>query len=167
MMDEAGRWIERLGLSPHREGGFYREVYRSADLVPSACLPPGFSGPRALATSIYYLLQSGQVSLFHRLRSDEIWNFFLGSPLTIAVIRPTGALEKIELGVGHAAREVLQTVIPAGHWFGAWVAEPGSFSLAGCTLAPGFDFDDFELAERDDLLRRYPGHRPTILRLTR
>ena len=89
-MDEASLWIERLGLVPHREGGFYREVYRSADLVSPACLPPGFAGSRALATSIYYLLRAGQVSLFHRLRSDEIWNFHLGGRLTLAVIRPDG-----------------------------------------------------------------------------
>ena len=166
-MDEASRWIERLGLVPHQEGGFYREVYRSAGLVPPACLPPGFAGSRALATSIYYLLQNGQVSVFHRLRSDEIWNFHLGGRLIIAVLRPSGALEEVSLGADYSAGEVLQTVVPAGLWFGAWVADPDSFSLAGCTLSPGFDVDDFELASRDDLLLRYPRHRPTILRLTR
>ncbi len=166
-MDEASLWIERLGLVPHREGGFYREAYRSADLISPACLPPGYAGSRALATLIYYLLRAGQVSLFHRLRSDEIWHFHLGGRLTLAVIRPTGALEEINLGANFPAREVLQAVVPAGQWFGAWVAESGAFSLAGCTLSPGFDGDDFELAARDDLLLRYPRHRPTILRLTR
>lgn len=166
-MSEANGWIERLGLVPHQEGGYFREIYRSDNLISPACLPPRFTGFRALATSIYYLLPGGQVSLFHRLRSDEIWNFYLGSRLTMAVIRPAGGLEEINLGSDFSAGEVLQTVVPAGRWFGAYVADPGSFSLAGCTLSPGFDFADLQLAGRDELLRLYPQHRSTILRLTR
>ena len=165
-MDASG-WIARLGLTPHPEGGHYREVYRSAGLIPRACLPPGFGGPRALATSIYYLLRDDVVSLFHRLRSDEVWTFYQGSRLTLAVIRPDGALEEIVLGPHPEEGELLQAVIPAGQWFGAWVAGRGAFALAGCFLAPGFDTDDFELAGRRELLSLYPEHRAAILRLTR
>ncbi|OGD22922.1 MAG: hypothetical protein A2W03_03145 [Candidatus Aminicenantes bacterium RBG_16_63_16] len=166
-MNEAASWIEWLGLVPHREGGYYREIYRSEDLVPAAGLPPRFSGSRALATSIYYLLTGRQVSYFHRLRSDEIWHFYLGGRLTLAIIRPAGGLEEINLGQDFSAGEVLQAVIRAGQWFGAFVAEPDSFALAGCTLSPGFDFADFELAGRAELLGQYPQHRSTILKLTR
>jgi predicted cupin superfamily sugar epimerase len=166
-MNEARLWIERLGLVPHQEGGYYREIYRSPDLISPSCLPPRFPDFRTLATSIYYLLPGGQVSFFHRLRSDEIWNFFLGSRLTLAVIRPSGKLEELNLGREFESGEVLQAVVPAGQWFGAFVAEPDSFSLAGCTLSPGFDFEDFELGARDELLRCYPQHRSLILKLTR
>ena len=165
-MDEAGTWIERLGLVPHPEGGFFREIYRSADLISPACLPR-LSGPRCLATSIYYLLRGGQVSLFHRLRSDEVWHFYAGGGLTIAVIRPEGALEEIRLGPDRPAGEVFQAVVPAGRWFGAFVKGTAAFALAGCTLSPGFDHGDFELGRRADLLRQYPRHRAMILRLTR
>jgi len=165
-MDASG-WIARLGLIPHSEGGHYREVYRSAGLIPRACLPPGFDGPRALATSIYYLLRDDEVSRFHRLRSDELWTFYQGSRLTLAVIRPGGALEEIFLGSHPEQGESYQAVIPAGQWFGAWVADPGAFALAGCFMSPGFDLADFELARRQDLLALYPAHRPAILRLTR
>jgi uncharacterized protein len=166
-MNEADLWIERLGLIPHREGGFYREVYRSADLISRAGLPARFPGARALATSIYYLLRGDQVSFFHRLRSDEIWCFGLGSRLTIAVIRPSGELQEINLGKDFDAGEALQCVVPAGQWFGASVVASDSFSLASCTLSPGFDFEDFELGARDQLLNLYPQHRATILKLTR
>jgi hypothetical protein len=166
-MNEAALWIERLGLIPHREGGYYREVYRSTDLISPAGLPARFPGERALATSIYYLLRSEQVSLFHRLRSDEIWCFCLGSRLTIAVIRPSGELEEVNLGRDFEAGESLQSVVPAGRWFGASVAAPDSFSLVSCTLCPGFDGEDFELGAREQLLSLYPQHRSTILKLTR
>ena len=165
-MDASG-WIARLGLAPHPEGGHYREVYRSIELIPAAGLPAGFGGTRAFATSIYYLLRDEEVSLFHRLRSDELWSFHLGSRLTIAVIRPNGRLDEIRLGRHSEEGEVLQAVLPAGHWFGAWVGRPGAFALAGCFMSPGFDPADFELAGRRDLLGRYPGHRQVILRLTR
>jgi uncharacterized protein len=166
-MNEAKLWIERLELVPHQEGGYYREVYRSPDVISPSCLPPRFPGFRALATSIYYLLPGGQVSFFHRLRSDEIWNFCLGSRLTIAIIRPSAELEELNLGTDFEAGETLQAVVPAGQWFGASVAHPDSFSLTGCTLSPGFDFEDFELGARDELLSLYPQHRSAILKLTR
>jgi len=166
-MNQAASWIERLGLIPHREGGYYREIYRSEDLISTGGLPPRFTGSRALATSIYYLLAGRQVSYFHRLRSDEVWHFYLGTRLTLAVLRPAGGLDEINLGRDFPSGDVLQAVIRAGQWFGAYVAEPDSFSLAGCTLSPGFDFADFELAGRDELLSQYPQHRSTILKLTR
>ncbi len=166
-MNEAETWIERLGLVPHKEGGYFREVYRSDDLLPAGGLATQLPGSRALATAIYYLLPGGQVSFFHRLRSDEIWHFYAGSRLTLAVLGPTGELEEIRLGTDFSAGEMPMAVVRSGRWFGAHVADRGSFSLVGCTLSPGFDFADFELADRDELLRLYPGLRPTILKLTR
>lgn len=166
-MKPGADWIERLGLVPHPEGGFYREVYRSGDLITPSGLPARYSGPRALATAIYYLLSGEDFSALHRLRSDEIWNFYLGSPLAIFMIGSSGELSEHRLGRSLSAGEVLQAVVPAGHWFGAFVLEPGSFSLVGCTLVPGFDAADFELGSREELLRLYPRHRSAILKLTR
>lgn len=166
-MNKAETWIERLRLVPHKEGGYFREVYRSDEILPAGALPPRFSGSRALATAIYYLLPGGQVSFFHRLRSDEIWHFYVGSRLTLVVLGPTGELEEIQLGRDSSAGEMPMAVVRSGRWFGACVADRGSFSLVGCTLSPGFDFADFELADRDELLRLNPRLRPTILKLTR
>jgi len=160
-------WIELLGLRPHPEGGFYREVYRSGETISPAGLPPRFPGPRSLATSIYYLLAADEISAVHRLRSDEIWNFYEGSPLVLVILRDPSEAEEIRLGRGAARGEVLQAVVPAGCWFGAYVLEPNSFSLVGCSLAPGFEFADFELGRRQELLSLFPRHRELIEKLTR
>jgi predicted cupin superfamily sugar epimerase len=166
-MKGAAEWVAKLGLAPHPEGGFFREIYRSDEVIPPAALPARFPGPRPFATSIYYLLRGDQISAFHRLRSDEIWNFYYGSPLVLAIIRSPLNVAEIRLGADFSAGEVRQAVVPAGVWFGAFVLDPGSFSLAGCTLAPGFDFADFELGRREVLLDLFPGHRSIILKLTR
>jgi hypothetical protein len=166
-MKRGGEWIERLGLAPHPEGGYFREVYRSADRIAAPGLPSRYAGPRSLATSIYYLLSGEDISALHRLRTDEIWHFYLGSPLAIVVLKGSGAAVELRLGRNPAAGEVLQAVVPAGLWFGAFVLEPGDFSLVGCALAPGYDPADFELARREDLLSLYPEHRSVILKLTR
>jgi uncharacterized protein len=159
-------WIRELGLEPHPEGGFYREIYRSGDRVLRAGLPPRYAGDRSLSTSIYFLLLSGQVSRLHRLRSDEIWHFYEGSPVTVHAIGPDGAYEPVALGRDPAAGQVMQSVVWAGWWFGAEVAGPDSYALVGCTIAPGFEFEDFELGRRDILLAEFPAHRAIIEKLT-
>ena len=159
-------WIRTLDLRPHPEGGFFREIYRAEDRIVQAGLPPRYPGDRVLSTSIYFLLLSGRVSRLHRLRSDEIWHFYDGSPVVIHVIGPDGAYDSITLGRDPAAGRVFQAVVRAGWWFGAEVAAPDSFGLVGCTIAPGFEFDDFELGRREDLLTSYPEHRDIIEKLT-
>ncbi|MGD0781893.1 MAG: cupin domain-containing protein [Candidatus Aminicenantales bacterium] len=159
-------WIRALNLRPHPEGGFFREIYRSEERIAQAGLPPRYGGPRSLSTSIYFLLLSGQVSRLHRLRSDEIWHFYEGSPAVLHALGPDGAYAAVTLGRDAAAGQGFQALVRAGWWFGAEVAAPDSFTLVGCTIAPGFDFDDFELGRRDDLLASYPARRGIIEKLT-
>ncbi len=165
MIKDAVYWIRTLGLEPHPEGGYYRQTYR-ADLVLEK-LPPQFSGARPIATAIYFLLDSKNFSAFHRLRSDELWYFHLGATLTVHVIDRDGRYSEIRLGSDPEAGEVLQAVIRAGCWFASHIRDEKSFALVGCTVAPGFDFDDFELGERDKLVEVYPQYRDVITRLTR
>lgn len=167
MSKDAASWIATLGLQKHPEGGYYRETYRASETVDSDALPGRFGGVRSYATAIYYLLCGSDFSALHRLRSDEMWHFYTGAPLTIHVIDPCGDYAPLTLGSGPERGEVFQAVVPAGCWFGATVKNPGTYALVGCTVAPGFDFTDFELAERDALLRRYQQHRALIESLTR
>jgi len=160
-------WIQKLGLVPHPEGGFYREVYRAGESVAEEGLPRRFGGPRPFSTSIYFLLRSGDVSRFHRLKADEIWHFYEGGALLIHILGRGGEGRVIRLGRNPEAGEAFQAVVPAGVWFGAEVGSSDGFSLVGCTLAPGFEFADFELARRADLLAECPGHPEIISRLTK
>ncbi|BAC08382.1 cupin domain-containing protein [Thermosynechococcus vestitus] len=163
----AKAWIEALGLQPHPEGGYFREVYRSAGSIPRAVLPSGFQGgDRPYCTSIYFLLPSTACSRLHRIASDELWHFYTGSSLRIHVILPTGEYQALRLGINLDQGEQLQQVVPAGAWFGATVDAPDSFSLVGCTVAPGFDFRDFELGDRQQLQQQFPQHQRLIERLT-
>jgi len=166
-MTDARYWIDRLGLVPHPEGGYYRQTYRAELTVEKAALPPAFGGSRAVATAIYFLLEGTDFSAFHRLRSDEMWHFYAGGTLAVHVIGDDGQHSEILLGSNAEAGEVFQAVVKAGCWFGSRVRPPRSFALVGCTVAPGFDFADFELGKRHDLVRQYPQHREVIERLTR
>ena len=160
-------WIDKLQLAPHPEGGYYRQTYRSELSIAREALPPAFTGPRAASTAIYFLIEGENFSAFHRLHSDELWHFYAGSPLLVHVIDAAGAYSKIFLGCNPDVGQVLQTVVPAGSWFGSHVADWKSWALVGCTVAPGFDFCDFELAKGNELLARYPQYREIIHRLTR
>lgn len=153
----AKAWIERLGLQPHPEGGFYRETYRAAlDVDLPGC------GARAASTAIYFLVTSDSFSALHRIRSDELWFFHAGDPLEIHVLDTTGVQTIVPLSL-----DTPQAVVGAGCWFGARVARGGSFSLVSCVVAPGFDFRDFELARREKLIALYPHQREWITSLTR
>jgi predicted cupin superfamily sugar epimerase len=147
----ATQWIRALGLLPHPEGGHYRETYRAASTIT----PPGGDAPRSLATAIYFLLQGDEVSALHRLRADELWHFHAGSRLRVVELTPDGALREHRLGLDVEAGEQPRVAIPAGSWFGAQVADRTGFTLVSCTVAPGFDFADFELGERAALGLRY------------
>jgi predicted cupin superfamily sugar epimerase len=166
-MTSAKEWIEGLRLQRHPEGGYYRETYRSAEGVAKAVLPDRFGGDRAFSTAIYFLLAGDDFSALHRIKSDEVWHFYDGAPLTVHVIDPAGRYAAIKLGRSLADGEVPQAVVPAGWLFGASLGGRGSYALVGCTVAPGFDFDDFELPGREDLCRQYTQHRALIELLTR
>ncbi len=166
-MKDAAFWINTLGLEPHPDGGFYRETYRSGATLEKAGLPEAFGGPRPASTAIYFLLDGQGFNHLHRLKSDELWHFHTGSSLTLHLIRLEGSYERICVGSRIEAGQNFQAVVPAGCWFGAVVDDPASYSLVGCTVAPGFDFEDFEMGDRERLLARYPQHAEIIRRLTR
>ena len=168
-VSDAAFWIERLDLRPHPEGGYFRETYRASESIAPGGLPDRFEGARPFATAIYFLLTRDAFSAFHRIRSDELWHFYAGAPVTIAVLDSDGKgqLATHALGRDPTRGESLQVVVPAGAWFAAEVASAGAYALVGCTVAPGFDFADFELGDRVRLLECYPQHRGVIERLTR
>ncbi|MBY0425540.1 MAG: cupin domain-containing protein [Cytophagales bacterium] len=157
-------WIEKLGLKAHPEGGYYQEVYRSSEQV--SVLPERYQSPRSFGTSIYFLLGSEDRSAFHRLKSDEIWFFHSGSPVTIHIIHPDGRREDKHLGMDMDNHQFPQVLIPKNTWFAAQVAEGNSYVLVSCTVHPGFEFADFELANRWELIRKYPNHQELIERFT-
>jgi len=151
-------------LQPHPEGGHYRETYRSS--VPVAVAGAEVTDMRPAGTAIYFLLCQGDKSRLHRLRFDEIWHFYLGGPLRLVVISESGQEESFTLGSNLVAGHKLQHVVPAGSWFGAYPLPGSAYSLVGCTVAPGFAFQDFTLGEHEKLLELYPHLRQTILQLT-
>jgi uncharacterized protein len=163
----AAFWIERLHLTPHPEGGHFRETYRSAERIDGAHLPARYGGPRAPSTAIYYLLRAGEISTLHRIKSDEMWHFYAGGPLLISAIHPDGERRDFALGPDPDAGQSWQVVVPAGAWFGAALAPGAAYALVGCTVAPGFEFADFELADGQALAQRYPQHAGLIAELTR
>jgi predicted cupin superfamily sugar epimerase len=164
---DARYWIETLGLDPHPEGGYFRQTYRSGAMIAREALPAGFTGARAASTAIYFLLEGKNFSAFHRLRSDEVWHFYAGDPLVVHGIETEGKYFSILLGHDPDAGQVLQAVVPAGCWFASHVADWESCCVVGCTVAPGFEFADFEMAKREVLGARYPQHRALIERFTR
>ncbi len=166
MPKDAQYWIKKLNLLPHPEGGYFRRTYRADLVIPREALPPNFTGARAISTAIYFLLNGKNFSAFHRIRSDELWHFYAGSPLFVHVIAETGDYSQIVLGDPEAG-EVFQAVIKAGCWFASCLKDPQSFALVGCTVAPGFTFEDFELARCSDLTKLFPQHRRLIEQLTR
>ncbi len=164
MSHNARYWIEHLQLSAHPEGGAYREVFRAPLTLPQAVLTPAHNGPRSVLTSIYFLLQQGEFSAFHRIASDELWHHYDGDTLHIFEITPKGTLHIHALGTEPGALPF--AVISAGSWFGSRIAPAGSYTLCGCSVAPGFDFADFEMADRETLTSQYPQHTDIIKQLT-
>ena len=162
----AQRWIEQLQLSPHPEGGWYREVYRASETIARSSLPDRFTGDRSHSTAIYFLLRGDDYSALHAIKQDEVWHFYDGAGLTIHAIDPQGHYASLTLGRALDRNEAPMAVVKAGWLFGATV-KPDTYALVGCTVAPGFDFDDFEMPSRMALLERYPQHRELIERLAR
>lgn len=166
-MNSASYWKEKLQLISHIEGGAFREVYRSPLVLPKSALNPEHKGDRSASTSIYFLLEYGEFSAFHRIASDELWHFYDGTALCIYEIKENGELIKHLLGRNIENGETLQILIPAGSWFASRVEIPGGFALCGCTVAPGFDFADFELADRKKLQEQFPQHSQLIASLSK
>src|SRR5450755_4599063 len=152
MAETAQYWIDKLNLIAHPEGGYYCETYRSQLSIAKEALPPEFTGARLISTAIYFLLEGENFSAFHRLRSDELWHFYSGSSIIVHVIEPAGKYSEIQLGSNPDASEVFQAVVKAGCWFASRVRDSKSCGLAGCTVAPGFDFADFEMGKRSELV---------------
>lgn len=163
---DAARWIAALGLVPHPEGGCFHESWRAPESVDATALPARFAGARHLGTAIYYLLGAGEHSQLHRLRADEVWHFYAGGPLHLHVLDPAGGYRRLDLGLDVAAGERPQWVVPHGSWFGAEPGPGAAYALVGCTVAPGFEYTDFELGGRAALLASHPGQRELIERLT-
>jgi predicted cupin superfamily sugar epimerase len=165
-MSNAKYWVEQLKLERHPEGGFYKEVYKSVEVIKLG-ESIEFPNDRAMSTSIYFLLETGDFSTFHRIKSDEIWHFYEGDPLEIFHIDHLGKLHRTILGKNPELNEVFTTVVPANCWFGSRPLIGSSYSLVGCTVSPGFDFRDFEMADKIKLSREYPSHSPIIEELCR
>lgn len=163
-MNTKEQLISKLHLLPHPEGGFYRETYRSEDAVE---LKKPFNGTRNFSTCIYFLLTSDSFSAFHRIHQDEIWHFYDGSAVNLYMIFPDGKYAFQKIGIDIESGQIPQFVVPAGCWFAADIDTNRDFSLVGCTVSPGFDFKDFELADRKNLLANFPQHEDLILRFTR
>jgi predicted cupin superfamily sugar epimerase len=159
--------IRTLGLAPHPEGGWFREVFRSRERVPRAGLPERFPGARSLATSILYLLAAGERSSFHRLRADELWCHHAGGAMHLHLLardaRGSRTKRASRLVVGG---DTPQVAVAHGTWFAA-EPEPGAaFALVGCIVSPGFEFADFELAGREQLLAEFPAERTLVTQFT-
>lgn len=155
-------WIERLKLEPHPEGGFFRETYRAQGKVTRE----QESEVRSASTAIYFLLCDGAHSAWHRIRSDEVWHFYAGDPVDVHVLDANGALVTHRLGNAlHHPDTVFQAVVEAGDWFAAECREASGAALVGCTVAPGFEFSEFEMATPGMLEARYSQHRELIARL--
>ncbi|HSC54588.1 MAG TPA: cupin domain-containing protein [Phnomibacter sp.] len=160
-MSQIQKLIQQYALAPHPEGGYYAETYRSATMVPTA------AGMRPASTAIYFLLTKGNFSAFHRIKSDEGWHHYTGDKVQVHVIHPNGNYECICLGKNIEQGEQVQAMVQAGSWFASETIGPTGFALVGCTVAPGFDFADFELANRAELQQEFLLHADLIARLTR
>lgn len=159
--------IEKLNLEKHPEGGYFKETYRSEISIPSSNLPSEFDSERNVSTCIYFMLTTEEFSAFHKVNQDEAWHFYLGDRILLHMISPEGEYSKIKIGTDFSADETPQFVVPAQHWFAGEVESENGFALVGCTVAPGFDFKDFELAKREQLQKKFPKHSELIKKLTR
>jgi len=160
--------INHYNLLLHPEGGYYRQTYLSPETISKEALPVRFDGRRPFSTAIYFLIPHGEFSAFHRIKSDEVWHFYQGCALNIHVIHTDGTYELMKLGQNYTNQESFQLTVPANTWFASEpVGEIGEYALVGCTVAPGFDFADFELANAHELSEEYPTHQAVIKRLCR
>jgi uncharacterized protein len=165
-MKTAEYWIEKLNLHKHPEGGYFNETYRNNENLSADLLPERYKSERCFSTLIYFLLKGEDLSHFHKLKSDEIWHFYTGSRIIVHIINEQGVYSSISLGSDIEKGEVFHYVIQKNSWFGAEVSDKTSFCLIGCTVTPGFDFNDFELGEKQELLSKFPQHKEIIERMS-
>ena len=165
MNKEAEKIVKALNLTKHPEGGYFSEVYRSKETIEKD-LHERFIGKHSLYTSIYFLLSENDYSAFHVLKSDEIWHFYKGTTLDVHIISPDGSLNSVSLGKNFESGECFQYCIKAGHYFAAEVRNRSSFALVGCTVSPGFEYSDFELCKKQELIAKFPLHKGLIDRLS-
>lgn len=156
MQNDAKYWIDHFELNPHPEGGYFKEVYRSDEIIAKKNLPERYSGKRSFTTSFYFLLERNDISAFHRIKSDETWYYHDGSALEIVLLDKAGILSKNVIGLDILSGADLQLTIPKNNWFAA--RSLGEFTLVSCSVVPGFDFEDFELAKYNELIAQYPQH---------
>jgi predicted cupin superfamily sugar epimerase len=165
---DAERLKRLLHLEPLTiEGGYFAETYRSAETIPPECLPGPPRGARTFLTCIYYLLETNTFSEIHRLASDEIFHFYLGDPVEMLQLWPDGSSRRIVLGTDLEAGMAPQVVVPGGVWQGTRLVPGGQCALLGCTVSPGFEYDDYEAGARDALSRQYPAQAEMIAALTK
>ena len=158
--------INKLNLQPHPEGGYFRETFRSALSVQHPGLPASQHAARSAGTSIYFLFSSPDFSAFHRVATDETWHVYDGDPLELHLIHSDGRYE-LRLLTADLTRGEPQTTVPAGCWQAARIAAGGAWALGGCTVAPGFDFADFEMPPAVVIVSEHPQHSALIYELTR
>jgi len=157
--------IQQYNLEPHPEGGWYKQTYKSSEQIAASALPKRFGANRAFSTAIYFLLGQGNFSAFHRIKSDECWHFYTGDPLLIYIIEQNGELKIISLGNDFEKGQSFQHVVPANCWFAARPAPGSEYCFVGCTVSPGFEFGDLELANATELSAIYPEHKKIIEQL--
>lgn len=166
-MNNAQYIINNLDLKSHPEGGYFKEIYRSEELINIEGLPERYSSSRAYMTSIYFLLKNGQISKFHKLNSDEIWYYHSGNPVKSHTILPDGSYSERVLGPGLNNNQKLQLLFPKNSWFAAEVIiDKFDYSLFGCAVAPGFEFEDFIIGKQKNLMTKYPQYEKIIEKLT-
>jgi uncharacterized protein len=156
-----------LNLQPHPEGGWFAQTYKSREVIAAEALPSRYGGSRSFGTCIYYLLEPGTFSELHRLRSDEIFHFYMGDPVEMLQLWPEGRVKTITIGSDLSRGMVPQVVVPREVWQGSRLVAGGKVALMGCTVAPGFEFEDYERASREDLKKAYPKYAEMIEALTR
>ena len=163
----ANQLIQKYNLEPHPEGGWYKQTYKSNEEINADALPERFGAKRAFSTAIYFLLEKGNFSAFHRIKSDECWHFYAGDPLVIYIIEQNRELKIISLGNGLEKGQSFQYVVPANCWFASRPAPGSEYCFVGCTVSPGFEFEDLELADHTELSVMYPQHKSIIKELCR
>ena len=156
-----------LGMTPHAEGGCYVRTYRSDEMIGAEALPSRYGGARRTGTVIYYLLEAGVFSEMHRLRSDETYHFYLGDPVEMLHLGPDGSGKRLLLGNDLNAGLRPQAVVPHGVWQGSRLVAGGRVALMGCTVSPGFEYEDYERGSREELKKQYPQWTEMIEELTR
>ena len=162
---KAKKYIKQLQLKKHPEGGYFKEVYRSGERILPTHLPKRYKSSRNFSTSIYFLLEGKQFSAFHLLQSDELWHFYDGSSILLYIINQKGELSVKKLG--RSVDSELQLTIEKQSWFAAELEDKKSFAFFGCTVSPGFEFEDFEIGRRDELIKNFPQYSDLIKRLTK